>query len=115
MDTYLLVVVRVSGVSAPCANTDVGPSIGKSPNKLLQVGKSLWRIHTYDIARVVKVDAILQTVLGSLVGFVPRTVQILHKGGITLARGRLADLLDSHVTAGSDNVAEIEKVIACVA
>jgi len=37
---------------------------------------------------------------------------LLHKEGIALASGWIAHLLNSHVSAGADNVAQIDEVVA---
>jgi len=70
------------------------------------------RVNAGDVAFGVGVDAVLEGVLLGGARFVPRSVQLLHEERIALASGWVAHLLNSHIAAGADNVAQINEVVA---
>ena len=115
MDVYLLIIRRDPWTTAPRPLTDVGLPIRKSPDEPLQLREILNGGNALHIPLVIQMHAILQSGLGRTVGPMPGTVQILHKGRVTLSRRVVAHLLDRHVAARADDVADVDEVVAHVA
>lgn len=109
---YLCVVAADTGASAPGTNADVGLAVGEGADEFLEFGVVFDGVDAGDIAFGVGVDAVREAVLLALARFVPCGVQLLHEEGVALASGWLAHLLDGHVAAGADDVAQIDEVIA---
>lgn len=109
---YLCVVAADTGASAPGTDADVSLAVGEGADEFLEFGMVFDGVDAGNIAFGAGVDAVLEAVLLPLARFVPGSVQLLHEERIPLARGWVARLLNSHVAAGADNVAQIDKVVA---
>lgn len=109
---YLCVVAADTGASAPGTDADVGLAVGEGADEFLEFGMVFDGVDAGHVAFGVGVHAVLEAVLLPLARFVPGGVQLLHEERIALARGWVAHLLNRHVAAGADNVAQIDEVVA---
>ncbi len=97
----------------PSANTDVGTTICKGSYELLQGLKILWGSDPLNIAAAIKEYMAFELIFLCLGQLVPSLVAGLHEilEALELSWG-VADLLACHITTGSTDVADIDRVVS---
>ena len=113
--TYLVVVQRITGTATPRANADVRLAVGEGSHEFLQLRVILDGGDPLDVTFVIQMHTVFQRRLGSGVRSVPCRVQVLHEVRVSFPSGGFSDLLDGHVAAGADDVADVDEVVAQVA
>lgn len=110
----MVVVVRITWAASPCPDADVGLAVCEGADEVFELWVIFDSIDPRDISGIIEMDTLTQRRSGVVVGSMPGIVEVLHESRIAFAGGGLVDLLNSHVTASTHNVAQIEEIVALV-
>lgn len=108
----LLVILAVSWVPVPGANSNIRLAISKGADQLLQLRAILDRTNPLDLAVAVSKDTALELVAKILGRFVPGSVHVLHEVGVSLEGFLLANMHGSDVTTSTNDVAHVKEVVS---
>ena len=112
--SYIPIITAFARNASPGSNSNIRLPIRERTDEFLKLGMVFDSVDSHNITFAVEMDAIFQTVLGSLACFIPCFVEVLHELGVALAGRCVADLLDGKVTSCADDVAQIEEVVALI-
>lgn len=111
----LFVVVSISQRSVPSANADIRFPVGEATDKFLELGMVLDRTDTCHLPMLVCGNRTLEVVLDVLRCLGPCGAEVLHEKGVSFAGRRFSLLLDGDVAASTDDVGNVDEVIAAEA